>query len=72
MTDRRFSVGSLVDVSGRLAEVVSHGRDAAGVYTRVRHDDGSEEKVHRSMLRAHAHVRDGSCDCYYWKAVTGL
>lgn len=66
MGDTRFPIGSLVDAAGRLAEVRRHGRDMAGVYTEVRYNDGSEERLHRSSIRHHVHAADGSCDCHYW------
>jgi hypothetical protein len=50
--DDRFHVCSAACVdTDAVAVVVRHGRDAGGIYTRVRFDDGREENWHCSSLQ---------------------
>lgn len=37
--------------NGEIVTVLSNGRDSAGIYTKVRFDDGSTLDVHRSTLK---------------------
>ena len=39
------------EYNGRVGTVQHKGRDVAGVYTRVRFDDGEEREYHRNYLR---------------------
>jgi len=57
MTDRKLPIGTRVDwrdpetKSVRKARVVRHGRDAQGVYTELKAEDGGERyKCHRSTF----------------------
>jgi hypothetical protein len=51
MADKRHSIGSTVrNTVGQVGIVISHGRDAAGIYTCVRYPNGQTEKWHRSCL----------------------
>jgi hypothetical protein len=47
----------------RVAEVVHHGRDYAGPYTRVRYDDGTTEDLHRCYI--HERQFDSAVDCLH-------
>ena len=59
VSTRRFPIGTRVIVAAFEPEnipemtgtVIRHGRDAAGIHTVVRYDDGMTEKCHRKWLR---------------------
>ena len=59
--DRKYPIGARVDVlDNGPATVLRHGRDAGGVYTEVRHDDGAIRHYHRAWFIGPAPSSDRS------------
>lgn len=62
-----------VGVLVRRATVVRHGRDASGIYTEVRYEDGETDRHHRDSIKPvicyrcghdSRHLfREGGCTC---------
>jgi hypothetical protein len=48
---KKYPIGSRVEVlDNGPATVLRHGRDTGGVYTEVRHDDGTIRQYHREWF----------------------
>lgn len=49
---KKISVGTQVlDGDGKICEVIYHGRDKNGVYTRVKYPNGVTKDWHRDYLK---------------------